>query len=183
VKPIIFLLGPSGSGKTHTSKMLKKEGFLYVHIDTDSERRTFAAYGLPPEWDDDFHNMELASFVDDLLGRLGDEDEDEHTGTVVSFPTVFVFTPDELEEAERLGVTPVILWGEREYCIRAAKSRREKKPGRFNSSRYDRLNKPTFQAFGSPEYAPFRVEAFQKDGSRHTNEEEWLRKIMARAGV
>ena len=177
MKPIIFLLGPSGSGKSYLSKLLEKDKFLYVHIDTDSGRRTFVANGFPSEWDDDFHKVNLAHLVGELRDRLDNEDE----GVVVSLPTVHVFTPEKLVEAAQLGVTPVVLWGKQEDCIRAAEKRIHKKGRPFNLHRYKRLNGPTFRAYGSPEYGAFRVEAFREDGSRYPDE-EWLARIMECTG-
>lgn len=175
MKPIIFLFGPSGVGKSYLSKMLKKNRFLHVHIDTDSGKRTFAANGFPSEWDDDFHKVNLAH----LVGALRDRIDSEDAGAVMSFPTVYVITPDKLVEAAQIGVTPLVLWGKQEDCIWAAKKRIAKKGREFNLSRYERLNGPTFRAYGCPEYDSFRVEAFQGDGSRYPNE-KWLTLIMER---
>jgi hypothetical protein len=175
LKPIIFLLGPSGIGKSYLSEMLVKNKFLYVHLDTDSRKRTFAANGFPSEWDDNFLKVNLAHLVVELRDRL----DNEHTGAIVSFPTIYVFTPEKLVEAVQLGVTPVVLSGKQEDCIRAAKKRIEKKGRQFNLPRYLRLNVPTFLAYGRPEYAAFRVGAFQEDGSRYPNE-KWLTRIMER---
>ena len=157
--------------------MLAKNKFLYVHIDTDSRKRTFAANGFPSEWDDHIHKVNLAHLVGELRDRLNNE----HAGAIVSFPTVHVLTPEMLVEAERLGVTPVVLWGKQGNCIRAAEKRIEKKGGIFNLPRYERLNGPTFLVYGRPEYDAFRVEAFQWDGSRYPNE-KWLTRIIERTG-
>lgn len=178
VKPIIFLLGPSGIGKSYLSAMLEKNKFLYVHIDTDSRERTFAANGFPSEWDGDFHKVNLAHLVSEIRDRLNNE----HAGAVISFPTVYVFTSEKLVEAEQLGVTPVVLWGKQEDCIQAAKKRIEKKGRTFNLPRYERLNGPTFLAYGRPEYDSFRVDAFREDGLRYSNE-KWLTRIMERVRV
>ena len=175
MKPIIFVLGPSGVGKSYLSKKLEENRFLYVHIDTDRRNKTFAANGFPSEWDNDFHKVDPAHLVDELRDRL----DNEHAGAVVSFPTVYVFTSEKLVEAAQFGATPVVLWGKQEYCIRAAEKRIEKKGGKFNLPRYERLNGPTFRAYGRPEYDAFRVEAFQEDGSRYPNE-NWLPLIMDR---
>jgi hypothetical protein len=176
VKPIIFVLGPSGVGKSYLSKKLKEKNVVYVHIDTDRSDRTFAANGFPSEWDDDFHKVEPATLAGDLRNRLSDK----HSGAVVSFPTVHVFTPEKLVEAAQLGVTPVVLWGKQGDCVRAAELRINKKGMMFDLARYERLNKPTFEAYGRPEYDAFRVEAFrEEDGSRYLDE-EWLARIVER---
>ena len=89
----------------------------------------------------------------------------------MSFPTVHLFTPEMLGEASKLGVTPLILWGTREHCMKAAEARIQRKGMSFNRSRYERLNEPTFQAYSGREYNSFRVEAFRQDGSRFPVEE------------
>jgi len=113
------------------------------------------------------------------VGVLRDRLDDEHAGAVVSFPTVHVFTPEELVEAAQLGVTPVVLWGKQEDCVRAAEKRIRKKGMTFNLPRYEQLNGPAFRAYGRPEYDAFRVEAFREGGSRYPDE-EWLARIMER---
>ena len=58
-----------------------------------------------------------------LVAVLRDRVNNEHAGAVVSFPTVYVFTPEILGEASKLGVTPPLLWGTREHCLKAAEPR------------------------------------------------------------
>lgn len=175
MKPIIFVFGPSGVGKSYLSKMLQKKAFLYMHIDTDSRNKSFAANGFPSEWDQDYHKVDPAHLVSILLDRL----HDEHAGAIISFPTVHVFTHEKLVAAAHIGVTPLVLWGKHEECVRAAQERIKKKGLRFNASRYERLNEPTFRAYVRPEYDAFRVEVFQQDGSRYPDE-ELLARIMER---
>jgi GTPase SAR1 family protein len=175
VEPIIFVFGPSGVGKSYLSEKLQKNKFLYVHIDTDRRQRTFAANGFSSEWDEDYHKVDFAHFAGALRDRL----DDEHAGAIVSFPTVHVFTPEKLVEAAQLGVTPLVLWGKYEDCVRAAEKRIKSKGKNFNLPRYEKRNKPAFRAYGCPEYDAFRVEAFREDGSRHPDE-EWLARIMKR---
>ena len=162
MKPILFILGPSGVGKSHVSKQLEKNGFMFVHIDTDRPRGSFAANGLPREWDDDFRQVDVANLVAVLRTQL----DDTRAGMVVSFPTVDVFTPEMLGQASELGVTPIVLSGTKEHCMKAAEERIQRKGKSFNRDRYKRLNDPTFLAYGGREYDAFRIEAFREDGSR-----------------
>jgi hypothetical protein len=175
LKPIILVFGPSGVGKSYLSKKLAKRKFLYVAIDTDRKERTFAANGFPSNWDEDYHKVDVGHLVRVLGDRLGGE----HEGGVISFPTVYVFTPENLAKAAKLGVTPVLLWGRPEDCERAAEGRINKKGKPFNRPRYKEKNKDAFQAYGCPEYGTFRVEAFREDGSRYPDD-ELLARIMAR---
>ena len=175
MKSILFVFGPSGVGKSHLSKKLASDGFLYVHIDTDSSKRSFAANRFPAEWDADFSSVKLSNLVVVLQDRL----EKEHVGAVVSFPTAHLFTPEMLAEALRLGATPLLLWDTRDHCVKAAQERIRMKGYSFNASRYRRLNEPAFAAYSSSEYDPFRVYAFRDDGSRFS-EDEWVEGIMRR---
>lgn len=176
IRPILLILGPSGVGKSCLSEKLSKKEFVYIHIDTDKKSRTFAANGFPSEWDHDFHKIDLEHLVRVLGNRLGDK----HAGAIISFPTVFVFTSDELVEAVQFGVIPVLLWGKKEHCIRAAKDRIEKKGLRFDLPRYERLNEPTFRAYSRPEYNAFRLEAFHEDGNRYPDEQYLVARVMQR---
>jgi hypothetical protein len=172
VKPIVFILGPSGAGKSHVSKHFQRNGFLYVHIDTDRPTRSFAANGFPREWDEDFQNVN----VDHLAAALTDRLNNEHAGAVVSFPTADVFTPEMLGQASRLGVTLLLLWGTREQCMNAAEERIRRKGMSFDRIRYERLNEPAFRTYSGREYDAFRLQAFQNDGSRFPDD-EWIPKV------
>ena len=175
--PIIFVLGPSGVGKSYLSEGLEQDySFMRLPIDTDDKKKSFEANGFPSEWDKDVHKVDPAHLVSVVRGRLAVE----HAGAVISFPTVHVFTPEKLVEAAQLGVTPVVLWGKQEDCVRAAEKRIKKKGMTFNLTRYMRLNGPTFEAYALPEYADFRVEAFRPGGDRWPRG-EWLAAIMSRA--
>lgn len=167
MKPTIFIFGPSGVGKSHLLELLNKQNFLCTQIDTDSEKRTFAANGFPSEWDSDFSKVDLGFFVK----KLRECHEIEHDGVVVSFPTVYRFTQANLNLLTQMGVVPVLLWGDEANCKRAAEIRKNKKGMQFNLGRYDQKNFQTFRLYSRPEYDNFRLETFRIDGSRFSDEE------------
>lgn len=172
MKPIIFIFGPSGVGKSYLLKLFKKQRFRCVQIDTDS-KNSFAANNFPPEWDNDFSKVNLDVFVNKQRECLGSE----HTGAVISFPTTYRFTSENLNLAVQLGVIPVLFSGNEANCKQAAKTRINKKKLSFNLSRYDQKNRETFQLYSRPEYDIFRLEAFRVDGNRFSDEE--LKKQIA----
>lgn len=172
VKPILLVLGPSGVGKSYLSKKLEKKGFLYVHIDTGNSH-SFKENGFPADWDNDFLKVDFDMLVDVLQNRLSYED----IGAIISFPTVFLFTPEMLDKASQSGASPILLWGSRDHCEKAAQKRIKNKKQNFNAPQYDKLYKPAFLTYASRGYDKFRVEAFQNDGSRFPGE-EWLAEIM-----
>ena len=180
VKPVILIFGPSGVGKSwllEGLEGLEKTSFLCVHIDTDRPSGKFAANGFPADWDDDFNKVDFAHIVPVLRSRLAGS----QSGAAMSFPTTYLFTAERLTEAARLGATPLVLWGAREHCVKAAEERIKKKKTRlvFDPVRYARQNDPTFVAYGLPDYDRFRVDAFSHDGSRYPWE-EWVARLMKR---
>jgi predicted Zn-dependent protease len=75
-----------------------------------------------------------------------------------------------------------VLWGTEERCLEARRVRQMKRIKRFNEhdlKRYQRKNRRTFETYARPEYADFRIETFQPDGSRWPRE-HILKLIMAR---
>jgi len=173
MKPIIFIFGPSGVGKSYLFSLIKKQKFMGVHIDTDDIKRAFTSYGYPSEWDDDFTKVNFNVFMNKLQERL----EIKHDGAVVSFPTTYRFTEEKLKFLRQLGVVPILLWGSEENCKQSAEKRINKKGMQFNLSRYDQKNLQTFQLYSRPEYDIFKLEAFQVDDSRLSDEE--LKKQIA----
>jgi hypothetical protein len=165
VDPIIFVLGPSGVGKSCVSAGLA-EDYSFLHLDID-QNRGFEANGFPAGWDEDLSKVDFANLATAVRGRLAVE---QRAAAVLSFPTVHVFSPEQLEAASRVGITTVVLWGTKERCIEARRVRARKNRMRFDLERYERKNRRTFETYGQSEYASFRVEAFQPDGSRWPRE-------------
>lgn len=165
MKPVIFVLGLSGAGKTHTSKVLGEE-YLLLHIDIDRTGGGFARAGFPGEWDED------VSRVDFLILAAGVRMQvtDEYQGAILSFPTTYVFSREQLDVASRHGVSTVVLWGTLEHCMEARREREEKRGKTFYPNRYLRKNTPTFDTYRSAEYDEFKVAAFQLDGYRPSRE-------------
>jgi hypothetical protein len=168
VEPIIFILGPSGVGKSYVSKALE-EDYSFLHLDID-KKCGFNANGFPAEWDEDSCKINFANLATVVRSRLAVE---QHAAAVLSFPTVHVFSPQQLEDASRVGISTVVLWGTEERCSEVRRGRQMKRIGRFNSKdleRYQRKNRTTFETYARPEYADLRVAAFQPDGSRWPRE-------------
>lgn len=168
MEPIIFVLGPSGVGKSYVSKALE-EDYSFLHFDID---RTcgFNSNGLPAEWDEDISQIDFTNLATLVRSRLAIE---QRPAAVLSFPTVHVFSPQQLEDASHVGISTVVLWGTEERCLEVRRERQTKRIGRFNQSdlkRYRQKNRRTFETYANTAYTDFRVEAFQSDGSRWPRE-------------
>jgi adenylate kinase family enzyme len=176
-KSIVFIFGPSGVGKSFYSNLIKD--FFFVPIDTDGKaknEKTFASYGFPSEWDDDFSNVKFDVFVDRLQKY---PEADKYAGIVVSFPTSYRLTRENLDFLKQLGVIPILLWGTEENCKLSAINRiKEKKKKRGENldtarylERYDKKNSDTFKLYKQSKYDIFKLETFLPDGTRFLDEE------------
>jgi adenylate kinase family enzyme len=175
LKPIIFVLGLSGVGKTDTAEGLSKIGSL-LHIDIDRRGGGFAKAGFPSEWDRDIARVDFDCLTTGIRARLNDR----HQGAVLSFPTTYRFTREQLGVTSTHRVGIIVLWGAMEHCYDVRRKRQQEDKGTTpGRSDYPRKNGPTFDVYKAEEYDEFRVEAFQPDGSRPPRETV-LRHILTR---
>jgi hypothetical protein len=127
----------------------------------------FKHVGLPNEWDADIERVDFAAFADHVRSGIKDEDR----GAILSFPTTYRFTREQLDIAAARGISVVILWGPFECCAKARRERQEARgKGTPSASRYERLNKPTFDMYSRGEYERFRVETLDANCSRRPYE-------------
>jgi len=161
LKPIILVFGLSGVGKTYAAKAIRRE-FSFEHLDID-RNRGFASAGFPSEWDSDVECVDFADLAAAVRGRLGDQ----YRGVILSFPTTYRFTREQLCTASSLGIGVVILWGTVKQCWDVRRERQRKNKGTTPShADYLRKNEPTFDLYKAAGCDEFRLEAFQADGSR-----------------
>ena len=165
MKPIVLVLGLSGVGKTSTSDALGKKYALW-HINMDRSN-SFKRIGLPNEWDTDIERVDFAAFADHVRSLIKDEDR----GAILSFPTTYRFTREQLDSAAVRGICVVILWGPFECCAMVRRERQEARgKGTPSARRYKRLNKPTFEMYSRGEYERFRVKTLYANCSHRQYE-------------
>ena len=165
MKPIVFVLGLSGIGKTSTSGALGKK-YALRHINMDRSK-AFKRIGLPNEWDTDIERVDFAALADHVRSCLKNEDR----GAILSFPTIYRFTREQLDSAAAQGICVGILWGPFECCAMARRERQEARgKGTPSAIRYERLNKPTFDMYSRGVYERFRVKTFDANCSRRPYE-------------
>jgi hypothetical protein len=103
----------------------------------------------------------------------------ERRAAALSFPTVHVFGLRHLQAASNAGISPVILWGAKPHCMEARRARAKANRHKFDPERYERKNGRTFETYGAPDDALYRVVAFRPDGTRRPLEES-VEEIIAR---
>ena len=176
LKPIIFVLGPSGVGKTYVSDGIAN-CYSFYHFNIHSKKSGFKANGFPAEWDEDIQKSDFGNLATAVRSYPAVE---QHAGAVISFETDHIFSPQQLEAASRVGISTVVLWGTEERCQETRRVRQmNRNKGELNLKRYQRKNRPAFEAYARIEYADFRIETFQPDGSRWPRE-HILTLVMAR---
>jgi broad-specificity NMP kinase len=106
VEPIIFVLGTSGVGKSYVSKALK-EDYAFLHLDID-RNHGFERNGFPTEWDKDFSKVDCAQLATQVRTSVAAQ---QRNGAILSFPTVHLFSTIQLEDASRVGISTIVLWG------------------------------------------------------------------------
>lgn len=162
MKPIIFVFGLSGVGKTHTAKAISRD-YSLLHIDIDRSGGGFAKAGFPSGWDKDVTRIDLAVLAAGVRDCLGDL----HQGAVLSFPTTYRFSREQLRAASYHGVGVILLWGALEYCWDVRRKRQQKNKGTTPKyADYLRKNRPTFEMYQDAEYDEFKAEAFEPNGAR-----------------
>jgi hypothetical protein len=154
------------------SKALR-DGYSLLLIDLDRKGGGFSRAGFPREWDEDVTQIDFEI----LVAGVRDDLADEHQGAILSFPTTYRLSPEQLDVASRLGISTIVLWGTFDRCMEARRKREEGRGKTFHPGRYRRKNEETFADYASPDYDEFRVEAFLHDGSRPSYEA--LLKVVA----
>jgi hypothetical protein len=174
LKPIIYFLGPSGVGKSCNSKGLKEDySFLHIEIQSGFKRNDF-----PAEWDEDVATIDFAILAADVRNRISADQR----GAALSLRAEHVLTLQQLTNALRAGISPIVLWGTKERCFEARRVRQVKRLGQIGAGdvkRYWQMNTLTFATYGRAEYDAFRLETFQPDGSRWPRE-HLLKRVLAR---
>jgi len=127
----------------------------------------FKRVGLPREWDADFDRVDFPALA--IHVRFGLKDGDR--GAILSFPTTYRFTREQLDIAAAWGIPVVILWGPFDCCAKIRRERQEASgKGTPSARRYERLNKPTFEMYSRGEYEHFRVDTFDANCLRRPYE-------------
>jgi hypothetical protein len=87
----------------------------FLHIDFDGNQ-PWESNGFPAEWDKDPSQVDFSLVATEVTKRMVNR---QRAAAVLSFATIHRFTAQQLESAEALGITPIILWGTEDQCIAA----------------------------------------------------------------
>jgi hypothetical protein len=173
----LFVLGPSGVGKSSLGHWLEDDIAL-LHLEHDIYPESgdgMDALGLRAEWNA-FHDCgDPSALVNLLESRAAATGK---TGTVVTFSGVVVLRPDVLRRAEVAGIATVVLYGSGSACVNSFLAREKTTAQNLGFEHWVLNNQSCYIALSSPEFAPWRVDAFV--GEVHRNRADLVNAVRGR---
>jgi len=174
--PLVLLFGPSGVGKTTLAHVLN-QALRMLHIDLDQWGQSgIDAAALRPEWNALHRDLLPDAFACALRRRAADTG---HAGAVASFPSFAVLPAAAIEAASRQGLSTVILYGTVSECLDAFLRREVASRRGLDAGFWYQQNAAMLAAYARPEYAAFRVSAFDR-GVRRSSE-DLVSEVLCRA--
>jgi len=160
--PVVILVGISGVGKSELARQLELD-HRWLHINVD-EGGGFEKVGLARGWgslEEQRDGAPLAHAVIDRARSLG------KVGAVLSLPSDCMMHVERVRAADAGGLKTIVLWGDWELC-KTARRARDQKAGDppVEDERYERINKPAYDTYGSDDFLHLRVDAFGPDDER-----------------
>jgi hypothetical protein len=158
-----FLLGPSGVGKTTFGDWLQENlQYLHVAVDRGDKPNGLIAEGLTESWRKLLQG-DPAPFARELHERAKGK-----KGCVLTFYSVDIFAPDEIDRLAEHNIAVWYLYGPKEFCIEAYVGR-ENRPDRDRA--FWCQNNRTYQRMGGPGLSSYRADIIKSSGERLTGSE------------
>lgn len=152
MKSVVLLFGPSGAGKSTLATWLSQDlGMVHINFDDWDH---LGVDGQPLQRDFDtfmtrYRGERLREDIRSILSR-------EHAqSAVLTFPSDIVPTIDNLKEAQRELMTPIILFGPRSECYQAFLALDRASDHPLPIDHWPRHNKNAYKTYDRPEYRPY----------------------------
>lgn len=180
VLPVIFLLGPSGAGKSTLAAAIgKKFGASHLEIDRYPQDG-IDLEGLRREWDTFWNVSDARSLAIEIRRRVQVAGT---KGAALSFPSGVLLSDGQLSSALREAITPVVLYGTRDECLRAFLTRERATGRNLPAVHWITNSAQAHAAFGAQRFALHRVQAFSGGSFRAIDDlatEAWQRAANSR---
>lgn len=159
IEKAILVFGPSGAGKSFISAEFAREyKFLHYEADRWPEQDGIDFHNLRTEWELFITQGDPKPLYEIMISRARAE---KKNGAILSLPSM-IPNSGLLLQAKQENLHSIILYGSAAECIESF-LKREMETGRNLSSQhwYDN-NCGFYMRMSSPEFAPFRVLAFNQ---------------------
>jgi hypothetical protein len=175
--PLIFILGPSGAGKSTIGQWLAEDlDLLHTEVDRWPDGDGIDLAGIRAEWD-----LYLSGSIAPLISALRScVWQAAKSGAVITFPGSLVLPPELITESREAGIITVVLDGSGAECLDAFLAREEATGRGLSGAHWIQNNSDSYARFSLPEYAPWRLAAFQSDGRK--SRAAIVKQIATRAG-
>ncbi len=175
--PIILVFGPSGVGKSSLGERLAQQ-FNFHHREIDRYPEDgIDLEALRPEWDAFLRCCEARPLSQVVSGRAS---ACGFAGAVLTFPGNFVPLAQHLSAAESVGMTPVVLFGQRAECLAAFLGREGSNGRGLGEIDWHANNDDSHAAFGADYFEPYRLWPFERGSFRDGR--AITREVRERAG-
>jgi hypothetical protein len=161
-----FLSGPSGIGKTRFGNWLANHGYDHVLVDPGD-----GSFRLPQELIDPWQRRDFEGIAKELDNRA--KAQGKTKGCVLTFRSVDFFPLIVIELCAEHGIAVRYLYGDKEKCFESY-AERETRDGRLVNARRDfweRFNNVIYEKIGALELKDYRVDVFNRSGTRRSEEE------------
>jgi hypothetical protein len=157
--PILFVLGLSGIGKTQLGEWVSEDlNFLWIEIDRWPEGDGIDLATLRAEWDALWNACQAGIIATTLRARV--LSAGAH-GAVVTFPSLVVFSAQQLAVLEQAGIRVLVLYGTEKNCLGAFLKREQESGRNLPKEHWLANNSEVRKRLGEPSYERYRLEVFQ----------------------
>jgi adenylate kinase family enzyme len=162
-RPLIFILGPSGAGKSTVGQWVAEDlHFLHIEVDRWPHGDGIDLARIRSEWNE-YMSGSIGPLTSALLSRVL---QATRSGAILTFPGTLVLPPALIAASREAGITTVVLYGSAAECLDAFLAREEATGRRLSANHWIQNNYESYLRFSLPEYAPWRLPAFEPHGRR-----------------
>ena len=175
--PILLILGPSGAGKSTVAGWLQTDcNYLWLEIDRFGEGDGIDLAGLRAEWDAFWLRGDPSGMAAELRRRASGK----VAGVVLSFPSNVVPAPEQIQAAEKVGITTIVLYGTGAECLDAFLARERLSRRGLDEEHWISNNSVAYARLSGVAYRRHRLPVF--DSGRFRTKEVLIAEVTERAG-
>ncbi len=156
--PVLLLLGPSGVGKSTVGRWIA-EDLRFRHIELDLwPKDGIDAANLRAEWEAFWSRADAGQFDAGVRAQISSENA---AGAVLTFPSLVVFSAEQIAASERSAMNIIALYGTEADCLGAFLRLYQHSGRRLDRHHWLQNNAASHNQLGDACYSALRLRAFQ----------------------